>query len=74
VDEDGQAWRQRIMEEFRSARLRLRTAMQNKQLEAALSAVVSMRRMLQGEDHPYAKTLSSQERQLKLEIEKKKKK
>lgn len=72
VDEEGQAWRQRITEEFRAARLRLRTAMQNNQLEAALGAVTSMRRMLQGEDHPYAKTLLSQERQLKIEIEKKK--
>ncbi len=70
VDGEGRAWRQRITEEFSAARLRLRTALQNGQLETALSAVVAMRRVLEGEATPYATWLAGKDRQLRTEINK----
>jgi hypothetical protein len=68
VDAAGNAWRELVTGEFRAARLRLRTALQNKQVEAALDAVVSMQRMLQGENLPYVQWLGGKERQLKMEL------
>jgi hypothetical protein len=68
VDAAGKAWRELVMGEFRAARLRLRTAIQNNQLEAALAAVVAMQRMLKGENVPYVAWLSLKERQLKLDL------
>lgn len=72
VDQEGQAWRQRVTEEFRAARLRLRTALQNGQLDVALTAVVAMRRVLAGEPHPYMAKLAAQERQLRSDLSPKK--
>jgi len=68
VEAAGKAWRERVMDEFKAARLRLRTAIQNNQLEAALASVVSMQRMLQGETVPYLAWLSTKERQLKMDL------
>lgn len=68
VDAAGKVWREQVMDEFRAARLRLRTAIQNKQLDAALSAVVSMQRMLAGENVPYLAWLGTKERQLKMDL------
>jgi hypothetical protein len=72
VDQEGQAWRQRVTEEFRAAQLRWRTAVQNNQNDAALTAVVAMRRVLQGEPHPYMAKLAARERQLRADLSKKK--
>jgi hypothetical protein len=73
VDQDGQAWRSRITDEFRAAQLRLQTAVQNNQYEVALSAVISMRRMLAGETLPYAHWLLAKQRQLNSDIAKRNK-
>lgn len=70
----GRQWRQRVSEEFRAARLRMRTATQNGQLDVAHAAVISMRRMLEGESMPYAAWLANEERRLRLELENKEKK
>ncbi|HEU4583173.1 MAG TPA: hypothetical protein VFS67_33160 [Polyangiaceae bacterium] len=68
VDQAGDAWRQQITEEFRAARLRLRTTLQDKDLNGALNAISSMQRMLQGETLPYATYLATTERQIQLEL------
>jgi hypothetical protein len=68
ADQEGDAWRQQVTEEFRAARLRLRTALQDKDLNGALNAIGSMRRLLQGESIPYGAYLVSTERQLQLEL------
>jgi len=68
VEAAGKAWRDRVMDEFRAARLRLRTAIQNNQLDAALSSVVAMQRMLEGETVPYLAWLGTKERQLKMDL------
>jgi hypothetical protein len=72
VEEVGNAWRQRVDEEFRADRLQLVSALQNKQDVAALAAVVSMRRILEGEPHPYATWLRKKELELKRALAKKK--
>jgi len=74
VSAAGEAWRARMMDEFKAARVRLRTAIQNNQLEAALDAVVSMQRMLQGETVPYLAWLGTKERQLQMDLARLKKK
>jgi hypothetical protein len=73
VDQDGQAWRARISDEFRAAQLRLQTAMRNNQYEVALGAVISMRRMLAGETMPYANWLLAKQRQINSDIAKRNK-
>ena len=68
VDQAGDAWRQQITEEFRAARLRLRTTLQDRDLNGALNAISSMQRMLHGETLPYATYLATTERQIQLEL------
>ena len=68
ADQEGDAWRLQVTEEFRAARLRLRTTLEAKDLNGALNAISSMRRMLEGEAIPYSAYLVSTERQLQLEL------
>jgi hypothetical protein len=66
MDQTGQVWRQKVTEEFRAARLRLHTALQNEQFNVALSEVQVLRRILRNEPNPYAEWLIQKERELKL--------
>jgi len=68
TDAEGDAWRQQLTDEFRAARLRLRTTLQDKDLNAALNAISSMRRILEGEAIPYNSYLANTERQIQLEL------
>ena len=68
VDNEGDDWRQQVTQEFRAARLRLRSALQNKDLNGALNAIGSLQRMLQGEPLPYTGYLASTQRQIQLEL------
>jgi|SRR6185295_13532808 len=68
TDTEGDAWRQQLTDEFRAARLRLRTTLQDKNLNAALNAINSMRRILEGEAVPYNTYLANTERQIQLEL------
>jgi hypothetical protein len=67
-DQSGQAWRQKVTEEFRAARLRLHTALQNEQFNVALAEVQVLRRFLRGEPNPYAEWLIQKERELRLKV------
>jgi hypothetical protein len=68
VDKEGDDWRQQVTQEFRAARLRLRSTLQAKDLNGALNAISSLQRMLVGEPLPYASYLASTERQIQLEL------
>jgi len=68
VDQAGDAWRQQLTEEFRAARLRLRTTLQDRDLNGALNAISSLRRILQGEAMPYATYLATTEREIQIEL------
>jgi hypothetical protein len=68
VDREGDDWRAQVTQEFRAARLRLRSTLQDKDLNGALNAISSLQRMLDGEPLPYAGYLASTERQIQLEL------
>jgi len=68
VDSVGRAWREQVMDEFRAARLRLRTAIQNNQTSAAMDAIAAIQVMLQGESLPYLAWLGAKERELTMDI------
>jgi hypothetical protein len=68
TDKEGEAWRQQLTDEFRAARLRLRTTLQDRDLNAALNAIYGMRRILEGEPLAYNTYLANTERQIQLEL------
>jgi len=68
VDHEGDEWRQQVTQEFRAARLRLRSTLQDRDLNGALNAIGSLRRMLEGEPIPYTAYLASTERQIQLQL------
>lgn len=69
VQQLGNAWRLEVTEDFRAARLRLRTALQDNDLNTALTAIGALQRLLAGEDLPYVSALASTERQIQLELQ-----
>jgi hypothetical protein len=69
VQQLGDAWRLEVTEDFRAARLRLRTALQDNDLNTALTAIAALQRLLAKEDIPYVSALASTERQIQLELE-----
>lgn len=69
VQQLGDAWRLEVTEDFRAARLRLRTALQDNDLNTALTAIAALQRLLAGEDIPYVSSLASTERQIQLELQ-----
>ncbi len=69
VQQLGDAWRLQVTEDFRAARLRLRTALQDNDLNTALTAIGALQRLLAGEDIPYVSSLASTERQIQLELQ-----
>lgn len=69
VQQLGDAWRLEVTEDFRAARLRLRTALQDNDLNTALTAIAALQRLLKGEDIPYVSSLASTERQIQLELQ-----
>jgi hypothetical protein len=69
VQQVGDAWRLEVTEDFRAARLRLRTALQDDDLNTALTAIAALQRLLAGEDLPYVASLASTERQIQLELQ-----
>jgi hypothetical protein len=64
---------QQLTEEFRAARLRLQSALRDDDLDSALVAITALRKLLEGEDLPYAAYLSETERQIRLKIQRSKK-
>jgi hypothetical protein len=69
VQQLGDAWRMEVTEDFRAARLRLRTALQDNDLNTALTAIAALQRLLAGEDMPYVSSLASTERQIQVELQ-----